>query len=166
MSSIPHATRRARALTLVALAAGLVPVVSQAQTAMSFHPLTPCRLFDTRSTQPPKVPGNTTREFAVREVCGVPASAQAAVVNITVTACTDLGNIRVYPTGGAVPLSSWLNFLGDGVAIANGGVVPLGDHLGNHVAVRVDMPAGSAGQCHLLADVMGYFEPDAAGSVR
>jgi hypothetical protein len=155
-----------RKLAIAAVAFGLAPVGSQAQTAMSFHPLTPCRLFDTRTTHPPKITGNTIREFAVRGVCGVPSGAQAAVVNMTVTACTDVGNIRVYPAGTSVPLSSWLNFLGDNTAIANGGVVPLGDHLGSHVAVRVDMPAGSPGQCHVLSDVTGYFQADAPGSFQ
>ena len=160
MSPIPKPVSGARRLAWL-LASAVAPLLAapaaQAQTPLSFYAVAPCRLFDTRSS-PPKIPANTSRAFPVRGVCGVPASAQAVAVNVTVVACTDFGNLRVYPAGIAAPLASWLNFTGGGEALANGGIVRLGESAGSHLTLEVNMPVGSSGQCHALADVSGFFQ--------
>src|SRR5688572_27228721 len=114
MNPIRKMFPRARFLALAAVALGLAPSWAEAQ--MSFFPVSPCRLWDTRSTHPPEHSANTTRDFAVRGLCGVPTTAQAAVLNLTVTFGTiptaqrDFGNMRAFPAGGAFPTSSVLNW--------------------------------------------------------
>src|SRR5262245_54622487 len=135
----------------LALAAGtLVPASARAQTPLSFFPVPPCRLWDTRTPPPPPAPGgpiaaNTTRDFPVRGLCGVPISAAVAVLNLTAFAATDFGDLRAYPAGTSPPNASVLNFLGDGVAVANGAIIALGTAGPNHLTIRVDMPVGSTG---------------------
>jgi hypothetical protein len=153
-------TGRSFALAVGTLA--MLPASARAQTPLSFFPLTPCRLWDTRNppgpSGGPKMPGNSNRDFPVRGICGVPSTAAAAVLNLTVTACTDFGNLRAYPAGTTPPNASVLNFLGDNVAIANGALVPLGTAGTNHIGIQLDMMPGSLGQCHVLCDVTGYFQ--------
>ena len=124
-----------------------------------FHTLTPCRMADTRSpTGPsggPALGANTTRSFPVTGLCGVPSTATAVAINVTVVDETDFGNLRLYPTGGTVPASSTINFVSDKVR-ANNAVIPLS--AGGEISVRCDMPSGSTGQTHFLFDVTGYFE--------
>jgi hypothetical protein len=153
-------------VTLAALALGLVPSAAQAQTPMSFFPVSPCRLWDTRNpvgpTGGPAHNANTQRDFPVRGMCGVPTTAQAAVLNLTVTFGTlvnrDFGNMRAFPAGGTLPSSSVLNWAVSDPAVANGAILLLGSAGGNHITIRIDMPTGSIGQIHSLADVTGYFQ--------
>ena len=150
------------AAAVAAMAAALAGSRAQAQAGMAFQPVAPCRLWDTRFPPPtPPVPhgANTTRDFVVRGRCGVPATAQAVAINVTVTQATDLGNLRIYPTAlPSPPTASLLNWAA-GETVANGGIVRLGsDAAGNHVRVQIDMPPQSTGTVHSLADVTGYFQ--------
>jgi len=137
-----------------------------AQTNLAFYPVSPCRLWDTRGlagpSGGPEHSANTARNFPVRGVCGVPTTAQAIAVNLTVTFGTltmrDVGNMRAYPAGTSAPTSSVLNWLATDSALANGALIPLGVDAGNHIRIQIDMPAGSTGKIHSLADVTGYFQ--------
>ena len=149
----------ARFLALAAVGLGLAPAWAQAQTPLSFYPLSPCRLWDTRSAGPAHS-ANTTRNFPVRGMCGVPVTAQAVALNLTVTFGTltnrDFGNMRAYPAGTPVPPASVLNWLATDSAIANGAIIPLGDDgSGNHITIQIDMSAGSVGAIHSLSDITG-----------
>jgi hypothetical protein len=123
------------------------------------YTVTPCRVADTRHpvgpSGGPALGANTTRSFPVGGICGVPATATAVAINVTVVNATDLGNLRLYPAGGAVPASSTINFGVDKVR-ANNAVIPLG--ASGEISVRCDMPSGSTGQTDFLFDVTGYFE--------
>jgi hypothetical protein len=125
----------------------------------SFHTLTPCRVADTRNpTGPsggPSLAANATRTFPVTGLCGVPSAAAAVAFNVTVVNETGLGDLRLYPAGGGIPGSSTINFAAGRVR-ANNAVIPLGT--GGSIAVRCDMPPGSAGRTDLVLDVTGYFE--------
>jgi hypothetical protein len=158
----PSPAVRARRPLLVALAVALFAPAAMAQVGpLSFFPLTPCRAFDTRNppgpSGGPKLGANTERCFPIRGACGVPSTAVAVVINLTSSASTDFGNLRAYPSGTPAPLASVLNFLGDGVAIANGSIIPIGND--GRICLRVDMPPGSLGQVHAIGDVSGYFAP-------
>jgi len=124
-----------------------------------FHTLDPCRVADTRNpaglSGGPALGANTTRTFPVAGICGVPSTAIAVAINVTVVNATDLGNLRVYPAGGGTPGASTINFTVNKVR-ANNAVIPLGT--GGEIGVRCDMPAGSTGQTDFLFDVTGYFE--------
>jgi uncharacterized repeat protein (TIGR01451 family) len=125
----------------------------------SYYALTPCRGADTRGADGtsggPALGANTTRTFPVTGLCGVPTSAAAVALNVTVVGETDFGDLRLYPAGGAVPSSSTINFAVSKVR-ANNAIIPLGS--GGQITVQCDMPPGSAGQTHFLFDVYGYFQ--------
>jgi uncharacterized repeat protein (TIGR01451 family) len=135
-------------------AANNADTVTTTARPILYHTLAPCRLADTRSTHPPALGANTSRDFDVAGRCGIPADARAVALILTTVQQTDRGNLRLYPAGGAVPLASSLNFVA-GRARANNAVIPLG--AAGRITVQVDMPAGSTGQTHFLFDVYGYF---------
>jgi hypothetical protein len=130
----------------------------------SFFPLTPCRVVDTRGPVGPQggpsLSANTVRSFAIINVngCGVPATAKAAAINLTIVQPTDSGDLRIFPYQSAVPLASVINFSTVDFALANGAIVPLANIGGLDVSVQTDMPVGSSGNVHLVIDVTGYFQ--------
>jgi hypothetical protein len=124
-----------------------------------FYALAPCRVADTRQTPGPSggpaLGANSARDFPVAGLCNIPADARAVAVNLTTTNQTELGNLRLYPAGEAVPLASAINFSA-GQARANNAVVRLGAAGG--VGIRCDMAPGSTGQTDVIVDVFGYFK--------
>ena len=123
--------------------------------ASNLHTLPPCRVFDTR--QPagayggPRLAANSDRSFLLAGRCGIPPSARAVSVNLTVTEPTDGGYLAAFPTG-APTNTSTLNFRA-GQTRANNAVIGL-DSAGNLV-IRCGMTTGGA---HAVLDVNGYFE--------
>jgi len=82
---------------------------------LDFHTLAPCRLLDTRVPNGggvfPLEAGSVTVVFPqLITACGVPVSARAVAVNVTVTQPTTTGNLRLYPTGLPVPPVSTVNY--------------------------------------------------------
>jgi uncharacterized repeat protein (TIGR01451 family) len=126
--------------------------VTTAAGPIRFYTLAPCRLADTRTTHPPALAANTSRDFDVGGVCGVPADARAVAVIITTVQQTHAGNLRLYPAGGPAPLASAINFVA-GVARANNAIIRLGQD--GRISVQCDMPPGA--QTHFLFDAYGYF---------
>lgn len=122
-------------------------------TSTDYYTLTPCRLVDTRATQAPALASLERRVFAITGGnCGVPATAQAVALNVTVTGATAPGHIRLAP-GNGLTESSAINFVA-GVTRANNGVVLLAtDATGGVSATN-----RSTGAVHLILDVAGYFE--------
>jgi hypothetical protein len=121
----------------------------------SFYTLTPCRVFDTRELSGPTLGApltcGTVQSFAVTGRCGVPPTAKAVSLNLTGTASTAQGNLRLYPTGVFAPLTSTLNYVA-GVSRANNAVASLG--AGGQISVL----CAPSGTTHLVLDVNGYFE--------
>jgi hypothetical protein len=124
--------------------------------AMAFYTVTPCRLLDTRSADGkfggPALTAGADRVFPLFGRCGIPSTARALSVNLTVTQSTATGNLRLYPAGTTLPPTSSLNYA-VGQTRANNAVVPL-NGLGE-LAVRCTQSAGTA---HVILDVNGYFE--------
>lgn len=87
-------------------------------------------------------------------VCGIPSTARAAALIVTVVDESDFGDLRLYPAG-TNPSSSTINFSVQKVRASNA-IVPLG--AGGQIAVQCDMPSGSTGHTHFLFDVTGYFQ--------
>jgi hypothetical protein len=130
---------------------------------LSFYPATPCRAVDTRPAQgtlgafgPPSMPaGGTSRTFPIpTSNCGIPASAQAYAMNVTVVPTGYLGYLSIWPAGQAQPLVSTLNSW-DGRIVANAAIVPSGAQGG--VSVFTDVGAGAT--VDVILDVFGYFAP-------
>jgi len=128
------------------------PVARQTQ----FYSLTPCRVVDTRNPAGarggPALAAGTARSFAMAGACGIPASAWAVSMNVTVTQPTAAGNVRLFPGGTPMPASSTLNYAA-GLTRANNAVIALGD-AGDLTAFA----SQASGSTHLVLDVNGYFE--------
>ena len=113
-------------------------------------------MVDTRSaTAPlggPALAAGADRTFTVRGGCGIPTSAGAISVNVTVTQGTAAGDLRLRPGGTPLPLVSTINY-GAGQTRANNATVLLGP--GGTVTVR---SAQATGTVHFLLDVNGYYQ--------
>src|SRR5437016_6304023 len=127
---------------------------------LPFIGVTPCRIVDTRgpagSFGGPSIPASTPRNFPLPTgpCAGIPASASAYSLNITVTNTLGPGFISIYPQGGAAPLVSTLNYLA-GQTLANAAIVPAGTSGG------VPVLAGVSGT-DLIIDINGYYASAAA----
>jgi hypothetical protein len=151
--------------SVVAIGAGLFlsSSVAQAEGPMIFYSITPCRIADTRGpvgpTGGPALAANATRSFPVRGLCTIPSTAKAVVFNFTAVQPAQNGNLAVFPYGGAVPLTSVLNYNAGEFAIGNGAIVPLDTATSSpDVSVFTNVAAGSTASVHLVIDVTGYFE--------
>jgi len=120
-----------------------------------FYTVTPCRVADTRNPDGPfggpALAAGAIRTFTIAEQCGVPSTATAVSVNITVTQPAAQGHLTLYPGGAVAPLVSAINYR-PGQTRANNAVVPLGP--AKDFAVR----CGSIGTVHFIIDVNGYFD--------
>ena len=136
-----------------------VSAVACSTTGLSYFSVPACRVADTRN--PPGLSGgpallaNSVRSFPVTGLCGIPSSAAAVAINMAVWFPTDGGDLRAFPTGGAAPLASAMNFR-TGIVRANNAVVPLG--LLGQLSIQCDMPVGSSGSTNFFFDVYGYFQ--------
>jgi hypothetical protein len=121
----------------------------------TYYPLAPSRILDTRvgnGASGAVGPGGSIH-LQVTGRGGVPTSGVSAVVlNVTVTGPTTSGHITVWPTGAGMPTASSLNFVA-GWTGANSVTTAVGTN------GRVDL-FNSAGNTHLIADVVGYYTPD------
>jgi len=125
--------------------------VADAESAVNYYTVAPCRILDTRNTSPLR--GGEERPFVVVGSCGLPAETRAVALNITAIKPGDLGNLRLYPAGGAVPTTSTINFSA-GTTRANNAILRVG---ASGLAVRCYLPPGSTATVHLVVDVYGYF---------
>ncbi|MDQ6893486.1 MAG: hypothetical protein M3167_12505, partial [Acidobacteriota bacterium] len=103
-------TRILRSLFLGLALVVLTSAAAQGAGPFQFFSVTPCRIVDTRNpngvTGGPALAGQATRSFPVAGLCGVPSTAQAAVLNVTVVAPTGGGHVRIWPFGATMPLVS------------------------------------------------------------
>ena len=124
--------------------------------AKNFYTVTPCRIFDTREATGawggPRLAAGSERTFSVGGRCGIPATARAVSVNVTVTEPTDSGFLVLFPGGGPPPLASAINFR-PGQTRANNAIVTLGP--GGDLVVRTGMASGGV---QGILDVSGYFD--------
>ncbi len=120
--------------------------------ALTFVPLTPCRVVDTRVANgdlgsPDVMPG--TRDFPILSgICGLPATAVSYSLNVTVVPKTNLRFLTIYAAGDDQPTTSTLNAVG-GDPVANGAVVKAG----TNGAVRVF----TTDETDVVLDVNGYY---------
>ncbi len=117
-----------------------------------FAPIVPARIADTRTGlggyDSPF--GTATRQLKVAGNGGVPASAKAVVLNVTVTGPTAPSHLTVWPNGVAKPTASNLNYVA-------GQTVP------NAVTVKVGTSgmiqlANNSGSTHVIVDVVGWYD--------
>ena len=121
-------------------------------TALQFVPLNPCRLVDTRNPNGsfggPELTAGIARSFNLPQgSCGVPSTALAYSLNVTVVPDSGLGYLSIWPAGQSQPLVSALN--SDGRVKANAAIVSAGTSGGVSVYV--------SDSTHVILDINGYF---------
>jgi streptogramin lyase len=126
----------------------------------TFQGLTPTRLLDSRTTNggwSGKLAAGAPRSLQVTGRAGIPTDASAVVLNVTATDASAMSFLAVYPMGAPRPMASSLNFL-PGDTRPNLVTVPIG------TSGRV-MFDNAVGSVNVVADVMGYYDPDATGGL-
>src|SRR5262249_11350136 len=116
----------------------------------------PCRVVDTRGANAtnggPALNPLATRDFSIRGNCGVPASAAAVSLNVTIANPTAASWLSLWPSGSPRPNVSTINFSALDIALANGAIVALS-------SASSDLSVfNAAGNVHLILDVTGYFQ--------
>lgn len=121
----------------------------------SYFTVAPCRIADTRSTELPALTSTDKRLFPIAGRCGIPASAKAVSVNVTVAGATGRGYVQAWPSDVQQPGSSIINFSA-GQTRANNSILALSNDGIGDVAVQAFVVGG--GTVHLIIDVNGYFK--------
>jgi photosystem II stability/assembly factor-like uncharacterized protein len=134
-------------------------VPAGAPSALSFYPVSPCRVADTRkATGPlggPFLPAGGSRSFPVQSsTCGIPSSAKVYSLNVTAVPHATLDYLTSWATGQPQPYVSTLNS-STGAVTANAAIVPAGSS--GEVSIFVSDAAD------VILDVNGYFAPPATG---
>jgi hypothetical protein len=114
---------------------------------LSLYGVTPCRVVDTR--KPAGSPAITSQmDVGVSaSACGIPVTAQAHVLSVTVVPPASLGYVTLWPQGQTRPLASTLNAL-DGAITSNLAIVP---------TTNGSISAFPSNPTHLILDISGYF---------
>jgi hypothetical protein len=136
--------------------------VPPAAGTLQFYPVTPCRVLDTRNPAGtfggPSIASGSSRSFPISTgPCGVPATAAAYALNVTVVPQGALPYLTAWPTGQTQPFVSTLNSL-DGLVLANAAIVPAGS------AGAVSFYATNT--TDLIVDINGYFAVSGSGGLN
>jgi len=136
---------------------------------LTYSPLTPCRIVDTRNAGG-LISGGFNRTFEGRSAsgyedqggqpgttCGIPVDATALALNVTVVNPAANGYATVYPANVTMPAASSLNF-------------STGTNLSNTVLVRLSAAQQfriySHRDAHYVVDVVGYYSPPQATALQ
>jgi len=128
----------------------VIDVFAYYTTTSTMVTQTPVRILDTRTSRP--LAPNADRSVAVGGRAGIPADAGAVLVSVTGISnnlSTGQGNLRLFPTGGAMPDVSVLNYISNCTDVANFAIVKLGAN--GEITMHSD---GS--QIDVAVDVLGY----------
>ncbi len=128
-------------------------------SGLQFIPVTPCRVVDTRNaTGPfggPEMGAGTSRTFNIpQSACGIPSTAVAYSLNVTVVPGGALNYLTMWPAGQAQPNVSTLN--SDGRVKANAAITPAGTNGGVSIFV--------SNATNVILDIDGYFVPAGTAS--
>jgi uncharacterized repeat protein (TIGR01451 family) len=124
--------------------------------ALNYFTVVPCRAVDTRAAVSPnggpQLGAGQIRTFGIAGACGIPVTAKAVQLNVTVVGPAANGTLHVYSGDlTSPPTASVLEFRA-GVTRASNAVVAFG------AAGDVKVDNASSGQTHVILDVAGYFE--------
>ena len=167
-------TRSFRTHSLTLLTVAVVAAIAfgattpaQAGGPFQYFPVTPCRVFDTRSPSGP-TSGNPLNnpgphDFRIQGSCGVPNGAQAVTINAIVVTPSTGGDLRLYPVGAPLVDVATLAYPGGDPALANGAIVPLGPvsmpgDKDFRTLIGMACSPAPCGTIHLIVDVTGYFQ--------
>jgi hypothetical protein len=139
-----------------AFVARLTSDLASTRGPTSLYTVPLCRILDTRNPVGPyggpAIAAGADRTFVVAGRCGIPATAIAVTINVTVTSPTAAGDLRLYPGGNALPLASTINYR-PGQTRANDSIASLGG--AGDLAVHCDQASGTV---QLIVDVSGYLK--------
>ena len=126
---------------------------SFATPATSYYTVIPCRVYDSRRAGAPgALAAGAAKAILVAGHCGVPATAKAVSLNVTVVSPSVGGNLRLYASSTPRPTTSSINYAG-GQTRANNAITPLGAD--GALVAYVSQPSGTV---HVVLDVNGYFQ--------
>jgi hypothetical protein len=122
-----------------------------------FFTLAPCRVIDTRRAEGPlggpALAPSEQRLFTVTDACGIPSSAKAIAVNLTVVSPTGSGHLSVFPGNAFYLGTSVINFLPGQIRANNAVILLATDGTGSLGVLN-----SSGGSVPFILDVNGYFE--------
>jgi len=145
-------------------ALGLLMSSALAAGPYSFYSVTPCRVVDTRGATGvnggPALSSGSARNFSIAGgTCGVPATARAATLNVTMVGPTQSGFLKIWPYNTTRPLVSTINGSAGEPAIANGAIVPFAADPSFQISVVYGTCGPSCpGTADVLIDITGYFQ--------
>jgi hypothetical protein len=147
------------------VAFGQTVSAAAAGQGLSFVPVTPCRIADTRPPTPPgpfsgpAIANNQTRSFPIpQSACGIPSTAVAYSLNVTVSPNGPLDFLTVWPTGLTRPTISLMNSY-DGRVKANAAIVAAG------TSGSINVFASTPTYTNVILDIDGYFVPSTSSSL-
>ncbi len=131
---------------------------------LDFYPLRPCRMADTRTSQPfagafgpPSLSGYVTRDFPLATSPCLSGSEQAYSLNMTVVPPGPLGFLSTWPVGLSYPGVSTLNSP-EGTVLANAAIVPAG--------TNGDIDVVASNNTDLIIDINGKFATPGTGGLQ
>lgn len=157
---------------LAAGRAGGEKALGSLNSDLTFTPINPCRIIDTRVAGG-TITANTSRNFrGVNSAnftsqggsatdCGtLGLSASALALNVTAVTPNAAGYATVFPFGTAQPLASSVNY-NAGAVVANSVIAPIPNPL-----QASDFTIYSFAQSHYVVDIVGYFAPAQATALE
>lgn len=145
------------------------------QGDLTFHPVVPCRIVDTRAAVSNgrlldqntysfnAVASDYSLQGGLAGACGVPNRALAVELNVTAANPTAQGFLKLYPYAAAQPNASILNYA-PGQTIANTATVGRCAESDGSLCFR-DLTVYSETSTHFIVDVLGYYEPPLSAQV-
>jgi len=130
------------------------PLPDPGPVNLDFYTLVPCRVLDTRDGAVPIASGSTL-VFPVAGNCGIPSTARAVSLNITVVAPSGVGYVTLFQGGEGPPPTAAINFTA-GLTRSNNAALALSSDGTGTLSARVMMAGGGA--VHVVVDVNGYFQ--------
>ncbi len=147
--------------------------VGDSSTSLLYTPVTPCRLFDTRSSTAGILVNGTERNFKVAGNTGFPdqggnsggcnipfGPATAVIINFVAVAPTGAGHLRAWAVANPqpdAPFAAVINYSTDTFALANGVTVPICDPAATSCNAGDLRLRADYGSVHVVGDVVGYF---------
>ncbi len=122
-------------------------------TGTDLYTVTPCRVLDTRNGDP--LLSGVPQAFVVAGACGVPATARAVSLNVTVVGEAGSGSVTLYPGDLPVPGTFTVSFAA-GSTRANNAQIALATNGTGTIGAYAALSGG--GEVELILDVNGYFE--------
>ena len=145
--------------------------IGSANLDLTFTPVTPCRLVDTRAgakltagaTLNVDADGGNVGNAAgcnLSTLGNSGAEPQGFAINVTVTETGSSGFLQVQPFG-VTPSTSWMNWFATNSTLANQGIVQNLNNSGTEFTIKANVT-----DTHVLVDVFGFFVPPRATALE